>query len=68
MHDDRVDSTRPYLLNQLSSTARRFNIPVHHFYDLIRGMEMDLAKTRYQTFDELKEYQVAGGKKMRVVA
>lgn len=48
-------STYP-LLNQLSATARRFDIPVHHFYDLIRGMEMDLAKTRYQTFDELKEY------------
>ncbi len=48
-------STYP-LLNQLSTTARRFNIPVHHFYDLIRGMEMDLVKTRYQTFDELKEY------------
>jgi phytoene synthase len=44
------------LLNQLSATARRFNIPVHHFYDLIRGMEMDLEKRRYQTFDELKEY------------
>src|SRR5512141_3121696 len=38
------------LLNQLSTTARRFNIPVHHFYDLIRGMEMDLVKRRYQTF------------------
>lgn len=48
-------STYP-LLNQLSATARRFNIPVHHFYDLIRGMEMDLVKRRYQTFDELKEY------------
>ncbi len=48
-------STYP-LLNQLSATARRFNIPVHHFYDLIRGMEMDLTKRRYQTFDELKEY------------
>lgn len=48
-------STFP-LLNQLSSTARRFNIPVHHFYDLIRGMEMDLDKRRYRTFDELKEY------------
>jgi 15-cis-phytoene synthase len=44
------------LLNQLSATARRFDIPVHHFYDLIRGMEMDLTKQRYQTFDELKEY------------
>lgn len=44
------------LLNQLSSTARKFNIPVDHFYDLIRGMEIDLVKTRYQTFEELREY------------
>lgn len=51
----RGTSTYP-LLNQLSATARKFNIPVDHFYDLIRGMEIDLAKTRYQTFDELYEY------------
>ncbi len=44
------------LLNQLASTARRFNIPVNHFYDLIRGMEMDLTRHRYETFDELREY------------
>lgn len=44
------------LLNQLGATARRFNIPVVHFYDLIRGVEMDLTKTRYRTFDELREY------------
>ena len=44
------------LLNQLASTARRFNIPVDHFYDLIRGVEMDLSKHRYQNFDELKTY------------
>ena len=44
------------ILNQLNSTARRFNIPVDHFYDLIRGMEMDLTKNRYETFEELKEY------------
>jgi len=44
------------LLNQLSVTARKFNIPVDHFYDLIRGMEMDLTKTRYETFDELRQY------------
>jgi phytoene synthase len=48
-------STYP-LLNQLSATARNFNIPVDHFHELIRGMEMDLLKTRYETFDELKEY------------
>jgi phytoene synthase len=49
------DSTYP-LLNQLSATARKFNIPVVHFYDLFRGMELDLVKTRYRTFDELREY------------
>ena len=48
-------STYP-ILNQLSGTARRFNIPVDHFYDLIRGMEMDLTKNRYRTFEELREY------------
>jgi phytoene synthase len=49
--------TSPYvILNQLSTTARKFNIPVDHFYDLIRGMEMDLSKTRYETFDELYRY------------
>ncbi len=44
------------ILNQLSATARKFNIPVDHFYDLIRGMEMDLSKTRYETFEELYRY------------
>ena len=51
----RGESSFP-LLNQLSSTARMFRIPVDHFYDLIRGMEMDLTRTRYETFDELREY------------
>jgi phytoene synthase len=51
----RGNSTLP-LLNQLTSTARRFNIPVEHFYDLIRGVEMDLTRTRYESFDELREY------------
>jgi len=44
------------ILNQLSVTARRFNIPVEHFHELIRGVEMDLTKNRYQTFSELKTY------------
>ncbi len=44
------------LLNQLSAVARRFRIPVHYFYELFQGMEMDLRKTRYKTFEELKEY------------
>ncbi len=44
------------LLNQLSSIAQRFSIPVNHFYELIEGVEMDLVKNRYETFDELKTY------------
>jgi phytoene synthase len=44
------------ILNQLNSIAQRFNIPVAHFYDLVKGVEMDLVKNRYETFDELKEY------------
>jgi phytoene synthase len=52
-----IDGDSSYaILNQLGATAQRFNIPVEHFYDLIRGMEMDLTKKRYQTFDELREY------------
>jgi phytoene synthase len=43
-------------LNQLSAIAKKFNIPVEHFYELIRGVEMDIIKHRYETFDELKEY------------
>lgn len=44
------------ILNQLATTARRFHIPFNHFYDLIRGVELDLSKRRYATFDELREY------------
>jgi 15-cis-phytoene synthase len=44
------------LLNQISAVARRFNIPFELFHDLIRGMEMDLTRARYERFDDLKEY------------
>ncbi|MFA6235656.1 MAG: presqualene diphosphate synthase HpnD [Bacteroidota bacterium] len=44
------------LLNRLNLIATRFNIPAVHFFDLIRGMRMDLERTRYESFDELYEY------------
>lgn len=44
------------ILNKLSTIIRRFNIPLHYFYDLLKGMEMDLVKKRYATFEELQEY------------
>lgn len=44
------------LLNNLSRIIRKFNIPVEPFFDLIKGMEMDLKKNRYNTFGELLDY------------
>src|SRR5262249_34916317 len=40
----------------LADAVRRFALPRRHFTDLIRGVEMDLSRRRYQTFDELAEY------------
>ena len=43
-------------LNELKKCIEEFNIPHEPFFDLIEGMEIDLNKNRFQTFDELKEY------------
>jgi phytoene synthase len=40
----------------LADTVRRFPIASQHFLDLIRGVELDLERRRYATFDELHEY------------
>jgi len=44
------------LLNKLGKTIRQFNIPIDPFFELLKGMEMDLQKKRYVTFDDLKLY------------
>ena len=41
---------------QLAAAIERFKIPRRHFEDLLRGLEMDLARTRYRTFDDLAVY------------
>lgn len=48
--------SRFQMLNRLGAIVRRFNIPADHFHDLLKGMEMDLWKTRYETFEELDAY------------
>jgi len=48
--------SRYSLLNRLGSVIQRFHIPVEHFDDLIKGMEMDLTQSRYATFAELEQY------------
>jgi phytoene synthase len=44
------------LLNKLEVVIRRFGIPVKHFQDLLKGMEMDLSRARYETFADLEQY------------
>lgn len=49
-------NSRYALLNNLAGIIRRFRIPLEHFEELLKGMEMDLVKTRYETFEELEQY------------
>ena len=44
------------LLNKLGKTISRFNIPLDPFFELIKGMEMDLQNNRYKSFDDLQLY------------
>jgi phytoene synthase len=44
------------ILFSLHKVISRFKIPQQYFLTLIDGVEMDLVKNRYQTFDELHEY------------
>ena len=44
------------LLNKLGKTIAQFNIPLDPFFELLKGMEMDLQTKRYLTFDDLKIY------------
>ncbi|MBN8546310.1 MAG: presqualene diphosphate synthase HpnD [Ignavibacteria bacterium] len=44
------------LMNRLAMTIKQFNIPVEPFFDLIKGMEMDLKIRRYDTFEQLRIY------------
>jgi 15-cis-phytoene synthase len=44
------------LLNKLAKTIRQFNIPIDPFFELLKGMEMDLQNKRYLSFEDLKLY------------
>ena len=45
-----------YLLNKLVKIIKQFNIPIEPFFELIKGMEMDLQQKRYLNFDDLTLY------------
>ena len=44
------------LLNKLGRTIHKFNIPYEPFFELLKGMQMDLQNKRYLTFDDLSLY------------
>lgn len=44
------------LLNKTAATIKQFNIPVNHFFELIKGMEMDLDHQHFETFEDLRLY------------
>ena len=55
---DRVYSGAPTraLSRALADSARRFNIPRGLFEEIINGVEMDLSRKRYQSWEELRPY------------
>jgi phytoene synthase len=44
------------LINKLGKTISQFNIPLDPFFELLKGMEMDLSHKRYLSFDDLVTY------------
>ncbi len=44
------------LLNNLTQIIKQFKIPTEPFFDLIKGMEMDIKQSRYSTIDDLLQY------------
>ena len=44
------------ILPALADAVRRFHIPAEHLFAVIDGVEMDLDRRRFETFDELQQY------------
>ena len=56
LHESGNGALADQLFIALKDTSDSFGIPVRHFEEIIEGVEMDLTLTRYQSFDELREY------------
>jgi 15-cis-phytoene synthase len=50
------DNSDYFLFNKLVRIINQFNIPIEPFFELIKGMEMDLQKNRYLNYDDLLLY------------
>jgi len=49
-------ATGDEVLDTFGAAVRRFSIPPRYAFELIDGVEMDLAKSEYASFDELRLY------------
>ena len=50
------DSIADSLLPALVDAVRTYHIPAEYLYDVLDGVEMDLDRRRYETFDDLQQY------------
>lgn len=48
--------SRSPVFKALDDTVEKFQIPIQYLEDIIDGVEMDLVNTRYESFEDLKEY------------
>jgi phytoene synthase len=53
---DPADPCTGPVATRLARAVRSYRIPVVHVHELLRGVEMDLERNRYETFEELREY------------
>jgi phytoene synthase len=56
LHDALAGDFGDPILEALVDTIKRYDIPAQWFFDLIDGVEMDLAPVRFETFEELHRY------------
>lgn len=52
----RVHVDGAHLLLAVGDAIRRYEIPGQYFEDVLAGIELDLVKRRYRTFEELRDY------------
>ena len=55
LRDSSRESEDPVFL-ALGSTTRTFGVPRRHLEEVIRGVETDLSVSRFQSFDQLRDY------------
>jgi len=51
-----AESTAKFVLPALADTVQRYRIPAECLYAVLDGVEMDLDRRRYETFDDLRLY------------